>query len=161
MKWAPHNQQHSPSYPLHYPTQAYQNSQTQPPAYYQSYHYATTNHPQPSPIPQITYHPTVQQIMCPTPSNTNANQVKTETNPLPPSPPPQVQEPLQQPENFPTHGTILTITEGSNTNFKTKRPWYHTHNHRRFKHKLQNQKVVQRLLLLSQPYRYQWSHHPN
>jgi hypothetical protein len=110
MQWAPHNQQHSPSYPLHYPTQEYQNSQTQPPAYYQSYHYATINHPQPSLIPQITYHPVVQQIMCPTPSNTNAKQVKTETNPLPPPPPPQVQEPLQQPENFPTHGTILTIT---------------------------------------------------
>jgi hypothetical protein len=81
MQWAPHNRQHSPSYSPHYPTQAYQNSQTQLPAYYQSYHYATTNHPQPSPIPQITYHSTVPQITYPTPSNTNANQVKTETNP--------------------------------------------------------------------------------
>jgi hypothetical protein len=55
------------------------------------------------------------------PSNTNANQVKAEKNsPLPP-PPQQAQKPPQQLENFPTHGTILTITRGSNTNFGTKR----------------------------------------
>jgi hypothetical protein len=62
MQWARHNQQHSPSYPPHYPAQAYQNSQTQSPAYYQSYHYTTTNHPQYSPTPQITYHPALPQI---------------------------------------------------------------------------------------------------
>jgi hypothetical protein len=45
-------------------------------------------------------------------------QVKTETN-LPP--PPQIQEPQQQTGTFPTHGTILTITRGSNTDFNTKR----------------------------------------
>jgi hypothetical protein len=72
MQWTPHHQQHSPSYPPHYPNQAYQNSETQPPAYYQSYHYATTNHPQSSPISQITYHLVVPQIAYPTPSNTNA-----------------------------------------------------------------------------------------
>jgi hypothetical protein len=120
------------SYPPHYPTQAYQNSQTQPPTYYQSYYYATTNQPQPSSIPQITYHPTVQQITYPTPSNANANQVRTETNTPPPPPLPQVQEPPQQPKNFPTHGTIITITGGSNTYFKTKRQrsdYYHQVNH--------------------------------
>jgi hypothetical protein len=51
----------------------------------------------------------------------NANsQVKTEVNP-PPPPPPQIQEPMQQPKTFPTHGTILTITAGSNIDFDTKR----------------------------------------
>jgi hypothetical protein len=121
IQWTPHHQQHSPSYPPHYPNQAYQNSQNQPLVYYQSYHYATTNHVQPSPMPQITYHPVVRQITYPTPSNTNANQVKTKTNPPPPPPPPQIQEPPQQLENFPTHGTIITITRGSNTDSKTKR----------------------------------------
>jgi hypothetical protein len=66
MQWALHNQQHSPSYPPHYPTQAYQNSHTQSRAYYQPYHYTNTNHPQPLPTPQITYHPTLQQITYPT-----------------------------------------------------------------------------------------------
>jgi hypothetical protein len=47
MQLAPHHQQYSPSYPPHFLAQAYQNSQTQPLTYYQSYHYATTNHPQP------------------------------------------------------------------------------------------------------------------
>jgi hypothetical protein len=51
------------------------------------------------------------------PNNTNP-QVKTETN-LPP--PPQIQEPPQQIDAFPTHGTILTITGGSNIDFDTKR----------------------------------------
>jgi hypothetical protein len=49
MLWAPHHQQYSPSYPPHFPAQTYQNSQIQP--YYQSHHYATTNHPRPSPYP--------------------------------------------------------------------------------------------------------------
>jgi hypothetical protein len=120
MQWAPHNQQHSPSYLLHYLTQAYQNSQTQSPAYYQPYHYTNTNHPQPSPTPQITYHPALPQITYPTPNNTSANQVKAEQNqPLPP-PPQQAQEPSQQLDNFPTHGAILTIIGGSNTDFETK-----------------------------------------
>jgi hypothetical protein len=57
MQWAPHNQQHSPSYLSHYPTQAYQNSHTQSPAYYQPYHYTNTNHPQPPPTLQLIYHP--------------------------------------------------------------------------------------------------------
>jgi hypothetical protein len=114
MQWAPHNQQHLPSYPPHYPAQAYQNSQAQSLAYYQSYHYATPNHPQPLPASQITYHPALPQITYPMPSNTKANQVKAEPNP-PLHPPPL------QTENFPTHGTILTITGDSNTDFKTKR----------------------------------------
>jgi hypothetical protein len=88
-------------------------------AYYQSYHYATTNHPQPSLTQQITYHPTVPQITYPMPNNINP-QVKTEANP-PPPPPPQIQEPPQQPDTIPTHDTILTITGCSNTDFDTKR----------------------------------------
>jgi hypothetical protein len=68
MQWAPHHQWYSSSYPLHFPTQAYQNS--------------------PPPVPQVTN---------PTPNNTNP-QVKTEANPTPPPPlslpQPQAQEPL-------------------------------------------------------------------
>jgi hypothetical protein len=122
MQWAPHHQQYSPSYPLHFPAQTYQNSQTQPLAYYQSYHYATTNHPQPSLVQQIIYTPPVPQITYPTPHNSNP-QVKMEINPSPPLPlpQPQTQEPPQQPNTFSTHGTILTITRGSNTKFETKR----------------------------------------
>jgi hypothetical protein len=56
------------------------------------------------------------------PNNTKP-QVKTEVNPPPPPPlpQPQAQEPSQQPDAFPTHGTILIITGGSNTDFETKR----------------------------------------
>jgi hypothetical protein len=121
MQWAPHPQQHSPSYPLHYAVQAYQNFQTQSPAYYQLYHYTTTNHPQPTPTPQITYHPALPQITYPMPIGTNANQVKVEQNPPLPPPPQQAQEPLQKPKNILTHGTILTIVRGSNTDFEIKR----------------------------------------
>jgi hypothetical protein len=53
------------------------------------------------------------------PNNTNP-QIKSEAYPLPP-PPPQICEPLQQTDTFPIHGIILTITEGSNTDFDTKR----------------------------------------
>jgi hypothetical protein len=75
----------------------------------------------------------VLQITYPTPNNTNP-QVKIEANPPPPPPlpQPQAQEPLQQPDMFPTHGTILTITRGSNTDFETKRQhrdYYHQVNH--------------------------------
>jgi hypothetical protein len=53
------------------------------------------------------------------PNNAN-QQTKPETNP--PTPPPlQIREPLQQIDSFPTHGTILTITEGPNTDFDNKR----------------------------------------
>jgi hypothetical protein len=55
MQWAPRNQQHSSLYPLHYPIQTCQNSQTQPSSYYQQYHYATPNYPEPSPATQMTY----------------------------------------------------------------------------------------------------------
>jgi hypothetical protein len=103
-----HHQQYSPSCPSHFLPQAYHINQTQPPTYYQSYHYTTTNHPQPLPAPQITYPSPVVQITYPTPNNTNP-QVKTETNP-PPPPSPQIHEPLQQTNTFPTHGTNLTIT---------------------------------------------------
>jgi hypothetical protein len=58
----------------------------------------------------------VLQITYPKPNNTNP-QVKIKTNP----PPPQNQEPSQQTDAFPTHGTILTINGGSNTDFNTKR----------------------------------------
>jgi hypothetical protein len=87
MQWAPQNQQHSPSYLPHYPTQGYQNSKTQSPAYFKPNHYANTNHPQPLPTPQITYHPALLQIRYPTPNNTSTNQVKTEENPPLPPPP--------------------------------------------------------------------------
>jgi hypothetical protein len=79
MQWAAHHQQYSPSYPSFFPPQDYQNTQAQPPAYYQSYHYTTINHPQPSPTPRIKYPPpapqitytlAVPQITYPTPSNT-------------------------------------------------------------------------------------------
>jgi hypothetical protein len=46
--------------------------------------------------------------------------VTNEANP-PLPPPPQTHEPQQQNEAFPTHGTILTITGGSNIGFDTKR----------------------------------------
>jgi hypothetical protein len=88
MQWVPHNQQHSSLYPSHYSAQTYQNSQTQPLAYYHSYHYVTLNHPEPSPAPQMTYHPALPQITYPTPSNTNVNQLKVK-----PPPPQQAQEP--------------------------------------------------------------------
>jgi hypothetical protein len=72
-------------------------------------------------MPQITY---------PLPNNTNP-QVKTKVNP-PPPPLPQIQEPPQQPDTFPTHGTILTITKGSNTDFdinRQHRDYYQQINH--------------------------------
>jgi hypothetical protein len=50
----------------------------------------------------------------------NNPQIKNEAN-LPPQPPSQTQEPQQQNEAFSTHDTILTIIEGSNTDFNTKR----------------------------------------
>jgi hypothetical protein len=73
--------------PLKQSPQTYQNSHTQTPAYYQSYHYTITNCPQPSQspqitypqsslVPQITYPPAAPQITYPTPSNTNNHQVK-------------------------------------------------------------------------------------
>jgi hypothetical protein len=49
--------------------------------------------------------------------NNTTQQNKPETNP----PPLQIRELPQQHGNFPTHGTILTITGGSNTNFDNKR----------------------------------------
>jgi hypothetical protein len=87
MQWTPHHQQYSPTYPSFFPPQTYQNSHTQTPAYYQSYHYTITNCPQPSQspqitypqsslVPQITYPPAAPQITYPTPSNTNNHQVK-------------------------------------------------------------------------------------
>jgi hypothetical protein len=51
--------------PFTFLPQAYHCNQTQPLAYYQSYHYTTTNHPQPSPSPQITYPSPVPQITYP------------------------------------------------------------------------------------------------
>jgi hypothetical protein len=50
----------------------------------------------------------------------NHSQIKNEANP-PPQPLPQTQEPQQPNEAFRTHGTILMITRGSNTDFDTKR----------------------------------------
>jgi hypothetical protein len=76
-----------PTLPFAFSATTNHNNQTQSPAYDQSYHYATTNHPQPSPAPQITYPLPVPQITYPMPNNTNP-QVKTETNPPPPPSPP-------------------------------------------------------------------------
>jgi hypothetical protein len=50
----------------------------------------------------------------------NNPQVKKQSPSTTP-PRPQIEEPQQQNEAFPTHGTIFRITRGSNTNFKTKR----------------------------------------
>jgi hypothetical protein len=50
----------------------------------------------------------------------NNPQIKNEAN-SPPPPLPQTQQPQQRNKAFPTHGTILTITGGSNTDFHTKR----------------------------------------
>jgi hypothetical protein len=127
MQWNPHHQQYSPSYPSLFSPQAYQTNQAPPPAYYQFYHYATTNHSHHPPAPHITYPPPPPQITYPlaVPQITylvqnNHSQIKNEANP--PSPPlPQTQEPQQPNEAFPTHGTILTIIRGSNTDFNTKR----------------------------------------
>jgi hypothetical protein len=85
-----------------------------------------TNHPQHPPAPQITYPPQAPQITNHPPAPqitylgpTNNPQVKNEANPLP-QPLPQNQEHQQQSKAFPAHGTILTITEGSNTDFNSK-----------------------------------------
>jgi hypothetical protein len=51
MQWNLHHQQYSPSYPMLFSPQAYQTNQAPLEAYYQSYHYATTNHPQHLPTP--------------------------------------------------------------------------------------------------------------
>jgi hypothetical protein len=61
----------------------------------------------------------------------NNPQIKKKANP-PPQPPPQTQVPQQQSEAFPTHGTTLTITGGSNRDFNTKwqrRDYYREVNH--------------------------------
>jgi hypothetical protein len=132
MQWNPHHQQYSPSYPSLFSPQAYQINQATPLAYYQPYHYATSNHTQHLPAPQITYPLPPPQIRYPlaVPQITylvqnNHPQIKNEANP-PPPPPPQTQEPQQQNKAFPTHGTILTIIGGSDTDFDTKRQ--HSHN---------------------------------
>jgi hypothetical protein len=107
MQWN-HHHQYSPSYPsLFSPPQTYQTNQAPPPAYYQSYHYAITNHPQLPPPPQITYPPPTPQITYPSsapqiayppaapqityPVGNNNPQIKNEANPLRPLP--QTQEP--------------------------------------------------------------------
>jgi hypothetical protein len=77
------------------------------------------NHPQPPSTSQITYPSSVPQFTYPTPNNAD-QQNKLETNP-PPPPPLQIREPPQQINTFPTHGTILTIIKGSNTDFNNKR----------------------------------------
>jgi hypothetical protein len=90
MQWNSHHQQYSPSYPSLFSPQAYQTSQAPSLTYYQSYHYATTNHPQhppapqityPLPPPQITYTQAVLQITYPV--QNNHSQIKNEAN-LPP-----------------------------------------------------------------------------
>jgi hypothetical protein len=75
----------------------------------------------PPPALQITYPLAVPQITYPTQNNP---QVKSEINP-PPPPLPQIQEAKEQNKAFPTHGTILSITGGYNTDFETKRQQWH------------------------------------
>jgi hypothetical protein len=82
--WNPHHQQYSPYYPSLFP-QVYQASQAPPPAYYQSYHYTKTKHPQSPhvpqitspPAPQITYPSTIPQITDPTQNNNPKSRPKT------------------------------------------------------------------------------------
>jgi hypothetical protein len=112
MQWEPPHQPYSPSYPSLFSQPSQQNHQGLFPSYYQSYHYITTNHTQPFPLPQITYPLPLPQITYP-PTNNRTKQPKTEPN-LPPPPP-------QQSNNFPMHDTIQAITEGSNTDFENKR----------------------------------------
>jgi hypothetical protein len=77
------------------------------------------------------------------PNNINP-QIKTEANP----PLPQIHEPLQQTDTFPTHSTILTITRGSNTDFDTKRQ-------RRDYYRQVNHVVIEGLITQTK-----WSHIP-
>jgi hypothetical protein len=113
MQWNPHHQQYSPSYPSLFPPQTYQNTHAQASTYYQSYHYATINHPQPSLVPQTTYPPTVPQITYCTQNNTNTNasQVKSTSTP-----------------------TSIASSRTSATSRELSHPWYRTHNHWRFQH---------------------------
>jgi hypothetical protein len=53
----------------------------------------------------------------------NAKQCKPAKQARNQQPPPQIREPPQQPDNFPTHDTILTTTGGSNIDFDNKRQW--------------------------------------
>jgi hypothetical protein len=101
MQWNPYHKQYSLSYHSLFSPQAYQTNQAPPPAHYESYHYAITNHPQHLPAPQITYPPPPPQITYPPavpqityPVQNNHFQIKNEANP-PPPPPPQTQEPQQ------------------------------------------------------------------
>jgi hypothetical protein len=80
MQWASPHSQYSLSYPSLFLPQIHPNNQGKALAYYQSYHYATTNHPQSSSTPQITYPPLIPQITYSMPNNTN-KQNKPETNP--------------------------------------------------------------------------------
>jgi hypothetical protein len=80
-QWDLPHHHYSPSYPSPFPPQTHPNNQGQAPAYYQSYHYATTNHTHPPPVPQIAYPPPVPQITYPMPTNTN-QQHKPESNHL-------------------------------------------------------------------------------
>jgi hypothetical protein len=141
MQWAPHNQQHSPSDPLNYPTQACQNSQTQPLAYYQSYHYVSTNHPQHSPIPQLAYHPTVPQITYPT--HVTPTPTKSKLKPIHP------------------HFHLRHKFKNLRNNLRTFPPMVPYSQSPEVQTQTSNQKAKPRLLSLSQPCRCQMSHHPN
>jgi hypothetical protein len=92
MQWPLSHPPYSPSYPSLFSQPTQPNHQGPPPSYYQSYHYSTTNHTQPSPIPHITYPLPLPHITYPTSSNL-MHQPKTEPN-LPPPSPHQILEPL-------------------------------------------------------------------
>jgi hypothetical protein len=79
MQWTPNHHQYAPTYPLPFPPQTHESNQVWPPAYYQSYHYATTNHPPPRPTPQITYPPPVPQITYPTQNNQSPSQNQSQS----------------------------------------------------------------------------------
>jgi hypothetical protein len=128
IQWPPSHPPYSPSYPWLFSGPTYPNHHQGPsPSYYQSYNYATTNHTQPSPLPQLTYPSPLPHITYPMRNNSTH-----QNNNLPPPLLLQTHEPLHQNNNFPTHRSIHTITEASNVNFKNKkqrRDYYHQVNH--------------------------------
>jgi hypothetical protein len=109
-----------PSYQHHNTRSEYQpNCHRYPSPYYQPYNYIQHTNQVHTNQPTITYPMTPLQITYPT-MNTQPIQPKIESN-NPPQPPPQNQESSQQGTNFPTFGTIHTITGGSNLSFENKR----------------------------------------
>jgi hypothetical protein len=89
-------------------------------ANYQSYHYATTNHPQAPPATQITYHPAPPQLTYPMPNNTNANQLKAEPNPPPPHLRSKLRNLCNKPRIFPPMAPYSQSSEVQTQTLKPK-----------------------------------------